>query len=95
MWDLVELKNLETLSEADTVLSDVLSKPEIQVIQKMSKNGMAVENLKNRVIIPLSWKNNKIVRVFLSTFYLISRNIVLHFNDLWTTSSIFMTRIAK
>ena len=64
MWDLVELKNLETLSEADTVLSDVLSKPEIQVIQKMSKNGMAVENLKNRVIIPLSWKNNKIVRVF-------------------------------
>ena len=80
MWNLVELKNLEILSEAaDTVLSDVLSKAEIQVINDRSKNGMAVENLKNRVIIPLSWKNNKIVSffyqtliVFLETMYYIS-----------------------
>ena len=76
MWNLTELKNLELLAEHDSVLSDILEESEIQAINKMSKNGMAVKNLKNRVIIPLSWKNNKRVRVILSLFNLNLRNNV-------------------
>ena len=69
MWDIKELKNLETLSAAaNSELSDVLSKTEIKVINDMSKNGMAVENLTNRVIIPSSWQNKEIVRDFTSIF---------------------------
>ena len=77
MWNLTELKNLELLAETnDSVLTDILEESEIEVINKTSKNGMAVKNLSNRVIIPLSWKNNKRVRVILSLFNLNLRNIV-------------------
>ena len=77
MWNLTELKNLELLAETnDSVLTDILEESEIEVINKTSKNGMAVKNLSNRVIIPLSWKNNKRVRVILSLFNLNLRNNV-------------------
>ena len=77
MWNLTELKNLELLAETnDSVLTDILEESEIEVINKTSKNGMAVKNLSNRVIIPLSWKNNKRVRVILSIFNLNLRNNV-------------------
>ena len=77
MWNLTELKNLELLAETnDSVLTDILEESEIEVINKTSKNGMAVKNLSNRVVIPLSWKNNKRVRVILSLFNLNLRNNV-------------------
>ena len=77
MWNLTELKNLELLAETnDSVLTDILEESEIEVINKTSKNGMAVKNLSNRVIIPLSWENIKRVRVILSLFNLNLRNNV-------------------